>query len=315
LQANHPRTSRSELTNEIDAAFREGRAPLISMSHFAAWSAALDDLLIRGRLPPVRHAAEYLAAAFPTSTYLRNLSQVFQRMPAADECHLPFHDDIGNEVQIVRRDNSETVLFVFCDRANRAGLPLCVLHSWLAQLPTSVVYLRDFQQVIFLAGIGSLGRDRDATLASLRSVVASLGARRILCHGNSGGVLAALHYGLDLGAEAVLCLSGVTNISAKFNAYLHSAETVARLNRVLPNAALDLRLAYETAKHPPQARIVYAKNNWDDRLHAEHMGGLPTVTLQAVPDTASHNVVMDLILRGEYQGLLDWLVSPGGPPP
>jgi hypothetical protein len=43
-------------------------------------------------------------------------------------------------------------------------------------------------------------------------------------------------------------------------------------------------------------------------LYAEHMRGLPTVTLQAVPDSASHNVVEDLIYRGEYQGVLEWLV-------
>jgi hypothetical protein len=54
---------------------------------------------------------------------------------------------------------------------------------------------------------------------------------------------------------------------------------------------------------------VYAQNNWDDRLHAEHMGDLPTVKLQAVADTNRHNVIADLIYRGEYEGVLDWLVS------
>jgi hypothetical protein len=116
-----------------------------------------------------------------------------------------------------------------------------------------------------------------------------------------------LHYGLDLKSQAVLCLSGITNISTRFNEHLHAAGTIAYLNREFPHPRADLRQAYSTAEQPPRVRIVYAKNNWDDRLHAEYMGGLPTVTLQAVPDTAGHNVITDLIQRGEYQGLLDWL--------
>ena len=77
----------------------------------------------------------------------------------------------------------------------------------------------------------------------------------------------------------------------------------------MPGVSVDLRPAYQTAIRPPHAHIVYANNNWDDRLHAEHMRGLPTVTLQAVPDTANHAVIFDLVHRGEYQGLLDSFVS------
>ena len=39
------------------------------------------------------------------------------------------------------------------------------------------------------------------------------------------------------------------------------------------------------------------------------MADLPTVTLQAMPETGSHNVIADLIYRGEYEDVLDWLVA------
>jgi hypothetical protein len=307
--ANSPILDQSPLSGEVEAAFRERRAPVSPMANVAGWCAALNETLARGHLEPAIHAVGHLSTAFPTSNYLKNLSRIFERMPPADETYVPFQDVFSNDVQIVRRENAKTVMFVFCGREHKPGLPVCIIHRWLGRLPVSVVYLRDFRALFYLTGVSSLGQNRHATISSLRSIVASLGAQRMLCYGNSGGVFAALHYGLDLESEAVLCLSGVTNVNLEFNARLRSIDSVARLNRALPRVTIDLERGYRTAKRPPRARIVYAEHNWDDRLHAEHMGGLPTVTLQAVSGTASHNVIADLIYRGEYEGVLDWLVS------
>jgi hypothetical protein len=307
---NSPRADPSTLLSEIESAFRERRAPFSPLANIAEWCPALRETLVRGRLEPVLHAVDYLRAGFPTSDYLKRLCQIFARMPPADERYVPFHDLVWKDVQIVRRANSKTVMLVFCGRGEGGGLPLCMLHRWLGRLPVSLVYLRDFQVLFYLAGIPSLAKSRRATLDSLRRIVVSVGGQRSLCYGNSSGVYAALHYGLDLRSEAVLGLGGVTNVDADFNFHLRSANITARLNRELPGEAVDLHQAYRAAKRPPRARIVYAEHNWDDRLYAEHMRGLPTVTLQAVPDSASHNVIDDLICRGEYVGLLDWLVSP-----
>jgi hypothetical protein len=307
--ANNPRNDRLALSSEIDAAFNERRAPFFPLADIAGWCAALNETLARGQLEPAVHAVGHLGAAFPTSNYLRNLCRIFERMPPADESYLPFQDVFGNDVQIVRRENAKAVMFVFCGREHKPGLPVCIIHRWFGRLPVSVVYLRDFRAMHYLTGISSLGQDRRATLDSLRGIAASVGGRRSLCYGNSGGVFAALHYGLDLECEAVLCLSGVTNLTTEFNCRLRSAGSVAQLNRELPGQVIDLQQAYRAAKRPPRARIIYAEHNWDDRLHAEYMGDLPTVALQAVPGTSSHNVIADLIYRGEYEDVLDWLVS------
>jgi hypothetical protein len=305
---NYPLADRSILTTEIEAAFVEGRAPLFPMGNLAGWCAAFDELLNRGVLEPVMHAMRYATVAFPTSNYVTNISRLLERIPPVDERSLSFSDVFAKDVQIVPRENAETVMLVFCGRAHRAGLPLNMLHRWLGRLPASLVYLRDFRQFYYLAGVVSLGDDRGATLTALRRIVSALGGRRVVCYGNSGGVFAALHYGLDLKAEAVLCLSGTTNISRQFNSHPVSGTGNGRASGKLPDAKVDLRRAYRIAERPPRARIVYAEHNWDDRLHAEYMRDLPTVTLQAVPGGTGHNVIMDLVRRGEYEGLLQWLL-------
>jgi hypothetical protein len=309
---NSPRTDPSKLLSEIEAAFRERRAPFSPMADIAGWCAALRQTLVGGRLEPAIHAVDYLSRGFPTSDYLRRLRQIFELMPPADQTYLQFHDIVWNDVQIVPRENAKTVMLVFCGRGEGAGLPLCVMHRWLGRLPVTLVYLRDFQVLFYLAGIRSLGRNRRDTLDSLRRIVTSVGGQRTVCCGNSSGTFAALHYGLDLRSEAVLCLAGITNLATDFNFHLRSANMISRLHRELPGQAIDLRFAYRAAKRPPQARIVYAEHNWDDRLHAEYVAGLPTITLQAFSDSDGHNVIRDLIYRGEYVDLLDWLVSPLG---
>jgi len=307
--ANKLRNDRSALLSEVETAFRERRAPFSAMADAAEWCAALNETLALGRLEAAVHAAGHLGAAFPTSNFVRTLCRIFERMPPADESYVPFQDLYWNDVQIARRENAKTVLLVFCGRQHKPGLPICIIHRWLGRLPVSVVYLRDFRVLFYLAGIRSLGKNRRATLDALRRIVASIGGQRTLCYGNSGGVFPALHYGLDLQSDAVLCLGGITNVTTEFNSRLRSVDSIARLNRELPGQLVDLREAYRAAKQTPRARIVYAEHNWDDRLHAEHMGGLPTVALEAVPDTASHGVYPDLIYRGKYEGMLDWLVS------
>jgi hypothetical protein len=228
-------------------------------------------------------------------------------MPKAG-VQLPFTNDLRTDVQIVRRKKCDTVLLLFGDRRHFLGMTIPAMHRWFGGLPASLLYLRDFRRLAFLAGIASLGASRDATLDSLRKIIASLGGRRVLCFGNSGGVFAALHYGLDLQAEAVLAFAGTTNLSAEFNTGLRSAGIVARLAQGLGSTVdVDLRQLYARAQRPPRVRIVYGENNWDDRVQAEYLSGLPSVTLEPLQKLASHDAVIYSVIGGLFETQLNWL--------
>jgi hypothetical protein len=171
------------------------------------------------------------------------------------------------------------------------------------------VYLRDFRRLHFLGGVLSLGDGRAATVQALRDLTRSLGVRRTVCYGNSGGAFAAMLYGLDLAAEAVLAVSGTTNLSSDFNTYLRSTGGIARVNKDFPDTPKDLRRIYAAAERRPRVLVSYGEYNWDDRIHAEHVGDVPGVTLRPVEKFMGHNAAMELVRRGEFQDLLDWLLS------
>lgn len=71
------------------------------------------------------------------------------------------------------------------------------------------------------------------------------------------------------------------------------------------------RLRRQPAASPPQALLVYGAQNWNDRIHAEYMVGLPSVTLEEIPNAHDHNVARTLVRFGRFQKTLQWLVEGG----
>jgi hypothetical protein len=303
MTANGGSPSLDVMARAIAHSLKRGRALDLSRSMPAQWARAVDRLCLDGDIDAAAHGARYLHAAFPQFEFAAKLSKCFDCLPAAVD-QLPFKDDLSREVQVVANPAADAVLIVFCGRFHRIGMSLSAMHRWFGRLPASLIYLRDFRHLFYLAGLSSLGADRDDTIAALRRIVAALNGRRTLCLGASAGTYPALHYGLDLGAEAVVGLAGAIDLSVDFNAQLTGAGTIARLHAELPDAAIDLRRAYAAAAKVPYARIVYGGDNWDDRLHAESMSGLPTITLEAVDACDNHNVTLELIRRGQFEPML-----------
>jgi hypothetical protein len=290
------------------------RNPTIKTSDLQRGGAAvIDNLLDCGYLSVAQHATRLLHAAFPSLAFARNLCAIFDRIPPRP--HSALKDDPTKDVQIVAK-NSDVVVLLFCGGNGaeapihpfRLGLPLPLIHRWLARLPASLIYLRDLENVYYLNGVRTLGPSREATLTQMRRIIGSLNARRIVCYGVSAGGFAALDFGLELDADAVLCMGGMTNVSPEFNEHTMRKKKSVAVQSRFRDARLDMLEAYSNAARPPRVRLVYGQNNWDDRIQAEHMAGLSSVTLHAIKNCKEHNVTVPAIIRGEFDGLLDWLV-------
>jgi amino acid adenylation domain-containing protein len=264
------------------------------------------------RRSPVEHENAEPRERILTSTYASRVGEVLDilsRLPGKDTA-LPFEDDRTKDVQIVKHDRAQTVLLLFCEDYHQLGLPLPRMHGWFGRLNASLIYLRDFRRCYYLHGVSSLGASRLATLAELRRIITSLGAERVLCFGVSAGVFAALSYGLDLKAEAVLCMGGATSLSPEFKARMATQQRIIASQTGISNIELDLRRLYANALQPPRVHLVYGQDFWLDRCHAEHMAGLPSITLQPVENCDVHNVVLDLIGREQFEEVLQWLMRP-----
>jgi amino acid adenylation domain-containing protein len=313
-----PSASRSEKVEDVPPiARRESRLTARRASRqpspagptdMAAWAATVEGLFEAGDL---QGAVQTLQAVFPDVTKSssrsgRRLLEIVRQIPASAGGPIAFDEDPNREVQIVERPDAAAAIVLFCGNRRGLGVPIRVIHQWFGRLPATLIYLRDLRREHYFSGLRTFGPDRDATLASLRAIV---GSRRTICVGTSSGAVAALHFGLDLGAESAIVFAGPLNFSQEFNLYLRTAWLASRLRRTVPAALLDVRRHYADAPKPPRALLVYGDNCWDDRLHAEYMSGLPGVRLLPVGDNREHNVVTEVIARGWFDRVIDWAWS------
>ncbi|WP_206936049.1 alpha/beta fold hydrolase [Roseococcus thiosulfatophilus] len=177
------------------------------------------------------------------------------------------------------------------------------LHRVLRGCGTHLIYLRDLGGSFYLAGDPDLGiADYGGVLDVLRAQAAGLGATRLACLGNSAGGYAALRYALDLGAEAALAFSMLTNPQTRHDPQVSPAlNAIARRN---PGLVLDLAQAYAAVPRPPRAILCFGEGHEADRREAERMRGIPGVRLVAAEGLAEHGAIRWFLRRGEVPGLV-----------
>jgi hypothetical protein len=130
----------------------------------------------------------------------------------------------------------------------------------------------------------------------------------VACYGYSAGGFAALHYGVDLSALAVLALSGAYYLERDL-LIRGSLRSQSYRQHPLSERPVNLREVYAQAADPPEVLLLYGDRNPIDRLQAEYLAGADKVKLVALRDCSTHLVTVELIKRGALAPLLRWLAD------
>ena len=293
---------------QIRDAFERGGGLDLSQGDPRDWIKSIDELLGRGKLDRARFALERMREQAPDLEWPQTILHLLTLMPDGDVQGARFTDDAKSDLQVVPRDGARTVILGFCGHRHQLNMPLWLFQRWMSKLDASVVYLRDFADTFYVGGVSSCGSFH-ATAERLRQIIGELGAQRVVCIGNSSGAFGAMLYGLELGADHVFGFSGAYNMETDFNTYLNRNEAALRISETHPDARLDLRELYLGAARGPKAELFYGDKCWDDRIHAEHMAGVPGVELKPIPGYAGHGALPELIQRREFDKVLARFVS------
>ena len=275
----------------------------LNRSKANGWMLGLDELVDCGHLDAAAYAVPRLNKAFPRQPYLEYMALVFRQLPAAvGNGRQPFLDDRDNDVQMVPMPGADTIVIAFCGVKGRLGLSTNLMDRWFAQLDSHVIYLRDRKKAGYTGGIPALGRNMETTVEGLRKLVRDVGARRVVCTGNSAGASGALRYARALGAERVLALAPITG----------GQDFVRKIALSLPTGGVmpwtDLVPLYRE-DIGVRARIMYGEKNAGDKQEALRMAGLPNVTVEALRGWESHHLVGGLLQAGRLERVLGWLTS------
>jgi pimeloyl-ACP methyl ester carboxylesterase len=205
---------------------------------------------------------------------------------------------------------SDTTVLCFTGKGSIFGISSYFLRGLLEMHRVNTVFLFDWDEVGYLAGISGLGRSFEESVENLAALCRKLGTRRLVTLGVSLGGYGAMRYGLALGADATLTLAprlrGVLREK-------HLKEISAAVGRELSPAEIDIRRLYAAEARTPLTWMVYGADHESDALCAAHMRGLPGIVEEPLRGVSDHRVLTRLAVSGEFTPLFGRFLEAVGP--
>src|ERR1700694_1462037 len=82
---------------------------------------------------------------------------------------------------------SQSLLIVFTGIGKHFWISLDLLHRILRRCAGQILYLRDFREIYYLAGVHGLGDDYAATVVGLKRIASQSSVKRLYLIGSSAG--------------------------------------------------------------------------------------------------------------------------------
>jgi pimeloyl-ACP methyl ester carboxylesterase len=193
--------------------------------------------------------------------------------------------------------DSDTTVIAFTGRAMRLDISIYFMQRILKRFGVNVIYVFDWADAYYFAGVKGLGTNTRRTAARLRGLCAELGTKRLVCFGQSSGGYAAIRYGAKLKADGVLAFSPVILSVMK----PHILDAIERATgRRPPRRRLDLRRILGRRRRIPYTKIVYGDGNPADVKSARYVSHLDNVAEHVLPGVSNHGTVEVTTLTGEF---------------
>lgn len=209
----------------------------------------------------------------------------------------------------IEAPGSDVAVVVFTGLMHETGVRVEVLKRELTTLPFHFVALRDINRLTFLGGHRALGGDPGTAAASLRSHLDAMGVRKIIVVGNSAGCVGALMYGALMQADAIVCYGPISSMVAPFE--YRGRAVKRRIENLVPPEWLrpPVERLESCGKQIP-IQVNYGDDMQVDCRHAMEIATLPLAQMAPLEGFDGHDVVRELIARGELRSRFEGFVGP-----
>ena len=225
-------------------------------------------------------------------------------LPAEEALKRATIEDNGSDDMIVGRGGRRAAVLIFTGLADRMVMPLPMFDRFLAELDLTSIFLRDRKRIGFFNGVSSLG-DYDQSIAALKDRLGEMGIDTVHTIGNSAGGMAAVSYGLDLGAKQVLGFSAPVALTRKAADLDRRTAVFAEriLSPAVPEERRDLRARIEASTGDTHVHLYYGEEMPEDRYHAAALEGARQVHLHPLPGLAGHGALFNMAQSGKLRAL------------
>ena len=222
----------------------------------------------------------------------------------------PSVSDAGQNASVeIARTEGATELYVFFGGiATGLGMPPFEFYNAARIVDAHKVFVRDFRQSWYHAGLSGVSRDIPSTAAFLERTLDEIGPKRVTFVGNSMGGFAAMLFATLTGRGRAIAFAPQTFVSPSLRRQHRDRRWKREIRGTWLRAAFkpkiyDLRplLLERPPAHP--VSIFVSEEDRLDSVHAEHMRGVPGVTIHESA-TGGHNVVKVLRDEGRLPAIL-----------
>ncbi len=184
--------------------------------------------------------------------------------------------------------NSSHLLVAFGGYFGGIGVPPFEFSNVSEGADVKKMYVRDFRRAVYHAGLPGLSKDIPSTAKVLQKLIAESQAETVTFIGNSQGGFAAILLGPMLDVNYVHAFSAQT-FADPWNRWKYGEKRWPHVALQLYVRSLfkkkyyDLRKVLGSLKYKTRIHLHYGLKDPMEKVNAEHLQGVPGVTLHAYP--------------------------------
>ncbi|MGE4303763.1 MAG: alpha/beta hydrolase [Novosphingobium sp.] len=212
----------------------------------------------------------------------------------------------GSAVEAV--PGSKITFVIFGGISEGIGIPPFEFRRMMADIPANRIYVRDFAQAWYHAGIDDSAPSLDGAVATIKSMLDSIDTQHTIFVGNSMGGFAALLLGNKLRADKVIAFAPQTYVSPFKRLKTRDFRWMRQITRMyvangLSKPTYDLRKYLSASSYKPSSDIYYGEASRLDKLHAQNVTDVENVKLHAFSGEG-HGLVKELRASGRLEQIL-----------
>lgn len=223
----------------------------------------------------------------------------------------PTEAAVDVSIQAVEFDlvpGSTTLYIFFGGMAAGIAMPPFEFYRAAQILDDSKIFIRDFDQCWYHAGLHGCSHDIGSTASYLRREIDRIGARRVVLVGNSMGGFAAMLFAALLGTGEVIAFAPQTFISPSLRMRHHDRRWPRQIAKVwwrglFGQKIWDLKPLLASSGASLNVSVFVSPNDHLDAIHARHIEGLPGVTVYRI-DGGGHDLVRVLRDSGRLPAIM-----------
>jgi predicted esterase YcpF (UPF0227 family) len=216
--------------------------------------------------------------------------------------------EIDEPVELLLTSGSEKLYIFFGGISTGISMPPFEFYNSARILEYSKIFIRDFEQSWYHAGLRGISNDLHSTCDYLHSVIQELSPKKCIFVGNSMGGYAAILFHTLLGIGEAIAFAPQTFISPFMRLRYRDRRWKAQIFRtyrvsVLRAKVWDLKPLMMRKGSAPKVSIFVSTDDAMDYVHAMHLKDVPGVRIFE-RSGGGHGVVKLLRNNGELPAIM-----------